>query len=193
MRLFLYKIMEFGSKYGLLLKTLDFSVSQLVVIFGLMTVVGFAVVQQDQLFKTAQDVRIRASESKEAVKVKRVIDGDTIELSDGRVVRYIGIDAPEKGECMYRSAAKANQDLVADKRIVIEKDTSQEDDYGRLLRYVWIDKVLINEKLVAEGFAKSTPVQPDLKYNARILEAHRSARKGRVGLWPICWEQENSE
>jgi len=51
-------------------------------------------------------------------------------------VRYIGMDTPEKGDPYYNKATQANATLVANKTIRLEKDVSETDKYGRLLRYV---------------------------------------------------------
>jgi len=123
------------------------------------------------------------------VKVKRVVDGDTIELESGQKVRYIGIDTPESVdpgkpvECFSEEATKKNRDLVEGKEIRLETDVSEKDRYGRLLRYVWINDSLINEILVREGFAKSSTYPPDIKYQLRFNQAEQLAREGGKGLW----------
>ena len=78
--------------------------------------------------------------NRESVVVKRVIDGDTIELSDGRKVRYIGINAPEMTDkrkgilCFANMAKEKNKKLVEGKTVEMEKDVSDKDKYDRLLR-----------------------------------------------------------
>ena len=89
-------------------------------------------------------------------KVIRVIDGDTIEVemsSDTYRVRYIGMDTPERNQQGYQEATNANIELVSGRTVVLEKDISEVDRYGRLLRYVWVDGHMINAILVATGFA----------------------------------------
>lgn len=129
----------------------------------------------------------------ESVKVSRVIDGDTVELSGGRRVRYIGIDTPEtsdprKGvQCYGREAYEKNRELVEGKTVGLEKDVSETDKYGRLLRYVYINNVLVNELLVEEGYAYSSSYPPDVKYQDKFLEAQKLAREENKGLWgSIC-------
>ena len=87
----------------------------------------------------------------QAAEVVRVIDGDTIEVELGgklAVVRYIGVDTPEtkhpgRGiECFGPEASKYNQQMVGGREVILEKDVTDRDRYGRLLRYVWVeDKV----------------------------------------------------
>lgn len=170
----------------MLLKTVEVTVSSLLVIFGITVFVGFVVAKQTDLDYKLGEVKTRALTEKEIVTVSRVIDGDTIELTDGRIVRYIGVDAPDAGKCFSRSATKVNQVLVEGKKVALEKDRSEVDADGRLLRYVWVGKTLVNERIVAEGFAESVAVTPDFRYNGQIYNAHRSAREQNLGLWNVC-------
>ncbi len=128
----------------------------------------------------------------ESALVARVIDGDTIELADGRTVRYIGIDTPEtkhptKGvQCFGKEASMHNQSLVLGKNVVLENDVSTTDRYGRLLKYVWLDGELINYRLVAEGYALASSYPPDIARQATFREAENQARLSSLGLWSAC-------
>lgn len=129
----------------------------------------------------------------EAVEVAEVIDGDTIKLSDGRRLRYIGIDAPEtkhpkKGkECYGDLASEKNKSMVLNKIVYLEKDVSETDRYGRLLRYVWLDQnTMLNEQLVLEGYALAVSYPPDVKYQDRLRLAQELARDQGHGLWSAC-------
>ena len=68
-------------------------------------------------------------------EVKRVVDGDTFELKDGEKVRLLGIDAPDEHECYFEESKEALRKLIEGKKIELRKDTTEADDYGRLLRY----------------------------------------------------------
>ena len=72
-----------------------------------------------------------------------------------------------------------------------EKDISEKDKYGRLLRYIWVDDVLINELLVREGYAQSSSYPPDVKYQNRFVEAQRVARGEQKGLWSSACAVQN--
>jgi micrococcal nuclease len=125
----------------------------------------------------------------ESALVTRVIDGDTIELSDGTKVRYIGINAPEsttKTQCFGKESSQENKLLVEGKSVRLEKDISNTDKYGRLLRYVWIGQDMINELLIRQGFAQIATYPPDVKYKDRFIEAERLAREENKGLWSGC-------
>jgi len=124
--------------------------------------------------------------------VTRVIDGDTIEIEDGKKVRYIGIDTPETVDprkpvqCFGVEASNRNKQLVEGKKVRLEKDVSEIDKYGRLLRYVYVDGVFVNLVLVQEGFAYSYTYPPDIKYQNQFTEAQRLAREQKKGLWGSC-------
>lgn len=124
----------------------------------------------------------------ETVKVARVIDGDTIEIEDGQRIRYIGIDTPElnQDECYASEATNKNTELVLGKEIRIEKDVSETDKYGRLLRYVWVGDVLVNDYLVRSGYAHSISYPPDIKYQEQFKEAQQEAILNNSGLWNDC-------
>lgn len=119
------------------------------------------------------------------VLVTRVIDGDTIEIGGGYHVRYIGIDAPEKGEPFYGEATEANRNLVEGKKVYLEKDVEDKDANGRLLRYVWLDNTMVNTELVKLGYAYSYSYPPNVKYQAYFLQLEKEARKQKLGLWSL--------
>jgi len=120
-----------------------------------------------------------------SIKVVDVIDGDTIVVEGGLLVRYIGIDAPEKNEGLYLQAQKANEELVRGKRVRLEKDVSDKDNYGRLLRYVYVDGdgVFVNAELVRSGLADAKAYPPDVKYQAYLDALEKEARQTKKGLW----------
>lgn len=110
------------------------------------------------------------------VKVTRVIDGDTIQLEGGQYLRYIGVDSPEMGQCNHLEAKSRNKELVEGRTVSLEQDISETDKFGRLLRYVYINEVMINELMVKEGFASVTTYPPDIKYNDLFLTAQTEYR-----------------
>lgn len=120
--------------------------------------------------------------------VARVIDGDTIELQDGRKVRYIGIDAPEasRDECFAAEAKAANARLVLGQPVRLERDVSDTDRYGRLLRYVHAGETFVNVQLVAGGFARAVTYPPDVRHRDALRAAAAEAKAKRRGLWAGC-------
>lgn len=128
-------------------------------------------------------------EAAELARVARVVDGDTIKLESGETVRYIGIDTPETVApnqpigCFGKEASDRNAALVAGKEVRLETDTSNTDRYGRLLRYVYVEEVMINELLVREGYAISNAYKPDTKHQDKFDEAQALAQQEELGLW----------
>ena len=125
----------------------------------------------------------------DTIRVARVVDGDTIKLSNGETVRYIGIDTPEtkhpKKPVQYygKEASEANKRLVDGKEVRLEFDVDKRDRYGRLLAYVYIDDIFVNAWLVKNGYAKVSTYPPNVKYQQLFLDLERKARENNRGLW----------
>jgi len=131
------------------------------------------------------------------VAVKRVNDGDTVTLADGRLVRYIGVNAPEinhernSAEPFGFDARSRNIELIGPRRIRLEFDLERFDDYGRTLAYVFLpDGSMVNEKLLQSGAAHCLYRMPNVKYEARLLKAQREAMQERRGMWREWREKE---
>jgi micrococcal nuclease len=127
-----------------------------------------------------------------SVKVARVIDGDTFEIETGEKVRLIGIDAPEsvhptkEDECYGETSSKVLKELIEGKSVYLEKDVSETDRYGRLLRYVYLDGQSINQYLVKEGFAFASSYPPDINKQELLTVLQTKARTEGKGLWSSC-------
>lgn len=132
----------------------------------------------------------------ESATVVRVVDGDTIIAriaGQEYRVRYIGIDAPESvkpdttPQPYGKAASRANESLVGGREVILEKDVSEVDRYGRLLRYVWVEDagglLLVNLDLVQQGFAYAATFPPDVKYVELFTEAQAQARLNGIGVW----------
>jgi micrococcal nuclease len=124
-----------------------------------------------------------SGEGSQAVRVSQVVDGDTIELADGRHVRYLGINAPEHDQPFYQEAKQFNADLVADQLVELEFDVDTIDRYGRTLAHVFVNGTHVNLELLRQGYANVYTVPPNLKYNDEFLAAEREARQQQRGLW----------
>ncbi len=121
--------------------------------------------------------------SLEPVTVAQVVDGDTIELTNGRKVRYIGINTPERDQPYYAEATAVNRQLVEGKNVQLEYDVETFDQYGRTLAYVWVDGVMANLEIVKRGFANAFTVPPNVRYEEQFRQAEREAREAERGLW----------
>lgn len=103
--------------------------------------------------------------------VSRVIDGDTFVLADGKKVRLICIDTPEKWEGEYFEAKEFLRILIENKEVRLEKDISETDRYNRLLRYAYVNitnssgtfEIFVNRELYKQGVAKILRYPPDIK------------------------------
>ena len=141
------------------------------------------------------EVQIKALEaekgrSDEWHQVLRVIDGDTILISSGETLRYIGINTPETVdprkpvEPFGKEAAEFNKKLVEKQKVRLEFDVQERDKYGRLLAYVYLeDGTLVNAELVKHGYARVATYPPNVKYQALFLKLEREARENKRGLW----------
>ncbi len=115
--------------------------------------------------------------------VTYVVDGDTVELADGRRVRYIGINTPERDQPFYQEATDLNRRLVEGKDVTLEFDLDTFDRYGRTLAYVFAGDVFVNLEIVRQGYASVYTVPPNVKYDRQFLAAQREAREAGRGLW----------
>ncbi|MBI2103459.1 thermonuclease family protein [Candidatus Woesebacteria bacterium] len=182
------------------------------VIFGLLLLVSFLLnlyLLEDRLRQNGQvapdnsptpsteAILSATDDSSDLVLVTKVIDGDTIVLEGGETVRYIGIDAPEvKGtECFASESTSKNKELVEGNKVRLEKDVSERDRYGRLLRYAYVvspeeiigsKEIFVNDGLVREGYAKAATYPPDVKYSEQFRLAEAEARENNRGLWSAC-------
>lgn len=128
--------------------------------------------------------------------VRRVVDGDTIEMRIGRTnetVRLLGIDTPETVhptkpiECFGPEASARTKELLAKGKVVrIERDTEARDHFGRLLLYVFVGGVMVNESLLREGFARPLSIAPNVAHAATFDRLASQARESGVGLWGAC-------
>lgn len=125
-------------------------------------------------------------------QVVQVVDGDTIKVElDGTIytLRYIGIDAPETVhpsqpvEWMGPEASAANEALVGNQVVCLERDVSETDHYGRLLRYVYVEDTFVNAEMVRLGYALVSTYPPDVRYQDLFLEMQQEARDAGRGLW----------
>jgi len=132
--------------------------------------------------------------------VSRIVDGDTIEvIIDPKKykVRFIGIDCPEytsKIEYYGKESTEYTSSILLNKYVFLEKDVSETDKYGRLLRYVWleiptvnsIDEIkskMFNGLLVNNGYASAVTYPPDVKYSIQFNKLAANARNNNMGLW----------
>lgn len=128
----------------------------------------------------------------EAATVQRVVDGDTLLLSDHTRVRLIGVNAPESVkpdspvEPFGPEASDFTRHFVAEGKVRLEFDKERVDQYGRTLAYVWVEDKLLNEELVRAGLARC---EKQYHYSAqkknRFIRAEKEAKDARRGIWSL--------
>jgi micrococcal nuclease len=127
--------------------------------------------------------------------VKRVVDGDTIELVGGERVRFIGMDTPETVDpkrpvgCYGKEASRFTSSLLPPGTPVrMVGDVEQRDRYGRLLAYVYrrADALFVNAELLRRGFAQVLTIPPNVAHTDEFVAIARQAREGSQGLWGAC-------
>jgi micrococcal nuclease len=122
--------------------------------------------------------------------VRRVFDGDTIELDNGLHVRYIGINAPEiahpdkPGELFGPEAKAFNEKIVLSRPVRLQGDQEASDQYGRRLAYVFLqDGTFVNQEMVRNGLAYVLYKFPDITHEAELLQSQQEAMKAGKGMW----------
>jgi endonuclease YncB( thermonuclease family) len=125
--------------------------------------------------------------------VRHVNDGDTVLLTDGRRVRYIGVDTPEidhdggRAEPFGYAAREANRKMVGTRNIRLVTDREARDRYGRLLAYVYLpDGQMVNVELLQRGLAVVLFKRPNVSRFSELLAAQREAMSARRGLWQMA-------
>ncbi|MBU3896581.1 MAG: thermonuclease family protein [Nanoarchaeota archaeon] len=115
--------------------------------------------------------------------VTRVIDGDTFVISTGEHIRIQGIDAPDKNDYYYYEATQRLKELIEFKTVTLERDNTNKDRYGRLLRYVYLGNKMIDAQMLEEGYAKVFIFEADKKYEKVLIYAQNYAKNNHLGVW----------
>jgi micrococcal nuclease len=176
-------------------------------VLALLAVVALAGCAGHRVLLNAQAPATLAEEpgGYENATVKRIVDGDTIEVlitgrsagagagaaSEGTTarVRLVGIDTPESvdprrpDECFGQEATAATSALLEGRTVRLVKDVEETDDFDRLLRYVYIGQEMANARLVVNGYATAYTYPPNVRHAELFVRLQRDARAGRRGLW----------
>ncbi len=159
--------------------------------------------QQKAVAATQKQEETKSPIKLDKAVVTKHIDGDTVyvKLEDGTEtkVRFIGVNTPEsttKQEQYGEEASNYTKSQLLGKTVYLEKDTSDTDQDGRLLRYVWLDQPkeineneirtkMFNSILALNGYAEQSTYQPDVKYADYFKKFSAEARQNSRGLWAI--------
>ena len=115
--------------------------------------------------------------------VTHIVDGDTFDIASGERIRMIGIDTPERGEYFYKEASVRLGELIEGREVILTKDVSETDRYGRLLRHVYYNNVRINKEMIEEGFARFVTFPPDVAHVEIFKQVQQKAMEAKVGMW----------
>jgi endonuclease YncB( thermonuclease family) len=126
---------------------------------------------------------IAPGSSREPAYVSTVVDGDTLRLADGRTVRLLDINTPERGQPYHGAATERLRALVANRTVQLEQGPVNSGQYGRLLRYVHVNGTLVNAELVRDGLATPYYVEERGKHRGEIDQAMQDAREQGRGIW----------
>jgi len=116
-------------------------------------------------------------------KVTEVIDGDTFKTKAGSTVRLLGVNAPEINDPGGDIAKQMLTCLIKDRNVRLEGDVTDRDDYGRLLRYVFVNGDFVNAEMIRMGCAELRFYPPDTLYFRKMRELEKIAIRNRQGLW----------
>ncbi len=138
----------------------------------------------------AQADACRMPDKAVSVHSRTVFDGDTLELTDGRRVRLIGINAPEIGregkpsEPFARAAEQRLRELTSGKPLYLVSGEESRDRYGRTLAHLFnASGTNLEAQLLTEGLGFAIGVPPNLDLLRCHAAAEQVARSGRRGLW----------
>lgn len=127
-----------------------------------------------QLTTTGQAIKTQKA------KITKIIDGDTIETSLGKV-RLLGINTPEKKQNGYQNALVFLKQYEG-KEILLERGKENKDKYKRLLRYAFYNNEMLNEQILKNGLANLYYYKED-KYTKRLKQAEANAKANALGIW----------
>ncbi len=129
----------------------------------------------------------------EFYSVKKVYDGDTVQLEDGRKIRFLGINTPEiqhrdkQAEAGGQEAKAWLTNRLHNQRVRLELDAENTDKYGRALAYLFTENnELINLSLVKLGLATISIYPPNLLYVNELMAAQKQAEQNKLGLWRLA-------
>ncbi|QUI25723.1 thermonuclease family protein [Vallitalea pronyensis] len=158
-----------------------------------------------EVFESARSIILSITEDTkyDVGIVSRVVDGDTIAVTiNGKEekVRFIGVNTPEsvgryanKPQPYGKEASAYTKAQLDGKKVYLQKDVSDRDKYGRLLRYVWLgepdksklEEQMFNAILIKEGYGNVMTYPPDVKYSKIFVRLEEGARENDRGLWAL--------
>lgn len=146
----------------------------------------------DQPSDNATLISVKSKPYRYRVSLKRVIDGDTLELQSGQVIRLLGINTPEvqsryrDGEAGGEQAKQWLKEMLSQPELFIEYDQQQRDKYDRALAHCFLpDGRYLNAMLIEQGLASLTLIPPNLRYSDQLIAAQNKAEQNKTGIWSL--------
>lgn len=141
--------------------------------------------------------KTKLPENLERDKIVKIVDGDTVYANSAGKIRIIGINAPEisSKERYGLEATEFAKNKLLNKEVYLEKDIQEKDQYGRKLRYIWLEiPSKINEETinynysalaVGSGVCRTYTFKPNVKYEKYLKKIQDNSRKNNLGMWKI--------
>ena len=131
--------------------------------------------------------------------VRNVLDGDTLQLEDGRKVRFLNMDTPETVKrnypvmCHGPEASTFVKTMLSNKKVTITSDKETVDQYGRTLAFVFLEGTdtnnienSINAQMIKLGYARENSYSPNTTYKKKFQELESIAKSNKTGFWGKC-------
>ena len=127
---------------------------------------------------------VRSTAADERCVVATLADGDSFTCADGRKVRLLLIDAPELHQKPWGLTAKRQLEGVMGPgtTVRLELDRNPTDRYGRTLAYAWVDTLMVNRWMVANGWAVVLAYE-NIAHLDELQRAERAAQSAKKGFW----------
>ncbi len=115
--------------------------------------------------------------------VSEVIDGDTFKTDSDKTIRLLGINAPEITDPGGDLAKEFLRNMILNKNIILKRDITEKDDYGRYLFYVYCGNIMVNKEMVRCGLAETRFFPPDTLFKKEFQKVEKIAIRNKKGLW----------
>ena len=119
-------------------------------------------------------------------EVLRVIDARTFVVASGdgeQTVRMIGVEAPTFGDIFHNFSQEVTHGWIAGQEVMLESDLRDADEQGRLLRYVYLDSIMVNAALKLNGLGRAKSEHPNVRYDLYLSDLEQRARESKIGIW----------
>lgn len=164
----------------------NFSINSKYAIYGVIGLLIASLGLNAYLFNQKNSIN---SSDKNILIVKRVVDGDTIEIENGPYIRLASAQSPEKGNCYFEEAKDYLATLVEGNAVEIEFESM--GSYGRPNAYIYVDGNLVNKLMIQEGYGRYEGREKSSSLG--MQQAYEDAKTNKKGLWGACVSTKNAK